>query len=273
MGKLHVVDKAERESIRHALKRYKEMHGGIGDPELQQRISLALDLDSSGVPLATLQRFLRGKGRTEDLMVRRYQKFLSIVAPPASADEVGTALAAFLRVNRREEGWISHLGGYYRAYVRPYTPLEDPSPAGDSGDLKANAAKVYASYHARENTPPFEMPYSILKFEAGGSPDCMNVKESIFNPGREPTALSFPDALPAAVNTGVITPVDRSEFLIIVRSFLRAHLYAVSVFHDEPLTLRGVAIELSRGLQSAVYSAKTLWNPVFEIELRRGERQ
>src|SRR5262245_3276128 len=112
------IDEAERERVRSALKSYKELHG-IGDPLLLKHIMKALNLP---LDLSTLQRFLRGKHRTDDIPVHRYRRFLQLAAPPPPGAELAKAFRAFLPLSLSppKRGEVSALAGKYRSFVRPY---------------------------------------------------------------------------------------------------------------------------------------------------------
>ena len=113
-----MIDEKERARVREALKVYQHLHGDITDKELHERMMNLLGLDRSQFSRPTLRRFLRGIGRTEDFTVRRYQKFLDLVAPLTYADDLGTA--------------------FEKAIPRPFRSF--------SGDKRRDAAAIAGSY-------------------------------------------------------------------------------------------------------------------------------
>jgi hypothetical protein len=213
MAELPVVDNAERERVRSGLKRYKELHGGIGDPELQQRIMFALNCGESSVPLSTLQRFIRGTHRTDDVMVRRYRKFLSKVAPPLASDELGAALAKFLMPVLEEAGWQGKFAGEYRTYVE--------------------AAKTKPGAKAK-----FSAGCSVVRLKAAENTAYLHATEFIIDPEQQDGKEAQASWLG---NTGVFTPVGSDQYLMIVRSILEVRVYMLRKVLNEPLTLHGHA--------------------------------
>jgi hypothetical protein len=211
MAELPVVDKGERERVRSGLKRYKEMHGGIGDPELQQRIMFALGCRESAVPLSTLQRFIRGTHRTDDAMVRRYRMFLSKVAPPAASDELGAALAKFLMPALEEHGWQAKFAGEYRTYVE--------------------AAK-------QSGKPKFSAGCSVVRLKAAENTAYLHATEFVIDPEQQDGKESDVSWLG---NTGIFTPVGSDQYLMFVRSVLETRVYMLRKVLDNPLTLHGHA--------------------------------
>lgn len=89
-------DEADRAHIRAALHRYMEEHG-IGVPTLLKRIANVTGRHDDLVPQKTLQRFLEGVMRTNDLMVGIFYEFVQTL-PPQPNDELGDmadSLSAF----------------------------------------------------------------------------------------------------------------------------------------------------------------------------------
>lgn len=213
MAELPVVDTAERERVRSGLKRYKELHGAIGDPELQQRIMFALNCGDSAVPLSTLQRFIKGTHRTDDVMVRRYLKFLSKVAPPQASDELGAALAKFLMPVLDVPGWQATFAGEYRTYVE--------------------AAKAKPGDKAK-----FTLGCSVVRLKAAENAPFLRATEFVIDPEQQDGKEAGASWLG---NTGVFMPVGSNRYLMIVRSILEVRVYMLRKVLDEPLTLHGHA--------------------------------
>ena len=185
MAKLPVVDATEREEIRAALKRYKSAHGDIGDPELHQRMMRALGCLDSELPLATLQRFLRGKHRTEDRMVRKYMEFLRRAAPPPPYATMGNAVVSFFttaptadKPSGFDERIAKRFAKRYYCFLR-----------GELEHLDGAEPSHYPGFPVPESdsfSPPYEIPYSIIHIEPLAGTNFLRVLERVVNPSGDP---------------------------------------------------------------------------------------
>jgi hypothetical protein len=216
MPELPVVDKAERERVRHGLKEYKELHGGIGDPELQQRIMYSLGCSDSAVPLSTLQRFIKGSHRTDDLMVRRYAKFLSIVAPPGLADEVGAAISACMLypVNRTPKPAIEYQGRYELA-VHSYGKV-----ASEAGQ----ASRAFGCLMLPARDPRF---LTVRTWEIAKPSD---------DQSGEPI-------IEYRMGSGLFMPCGLEQYLIMSVAFANAWCSFLTAIDDDPIILQGVMLQ------------------------------
>jgi len=214
MAKLASVDTEQRERIRLGLERYMEQHG-IRDTILCQRIIHVLDVDKSAVPLSTLRRFIQAKFRTDDVMVRRYARFLSAVAPPPASDEFGAALAKFLSPVLKDTKWATVCAGDYRTYVKPN-----------------NAAAG--------STTGFTLGCSTVRLRTAQDTSFLRATEFMVDTETQddPTERRWRG------NTGVFAPVGYSRYLMIVRSFLETRIYSLRKVLDAPLTFCGHAVEM-----------------------------
>ena len=93
VGPEEPFDTKTRDRIRRKILHYKNEHG-LGAGRLAQRISLALPLEPE-IPVKTLQRFLAGIIRTNDLHVGFFKKFSDGLPDPDPLGEVGKSMAAF----------------------------------------------------------------------------------------------------------------------------------------------------------------------------------
>ncbi|WOS62030.1 hypothetical protein [Sinorhizobium fredii] len=214
MAKLATVDTQQRERIRLGLKRYKELHG-IGDTILCDRMIHVLGVDQSAVPLSTLQRFILGKYRTDDVMVRRYGRFLASVAPPPASDEFGAALSKFISPVWVDEGWSAAFAGEYRTFVHTRK-----TPHGGPAKFTAGC--------------------STVRLEQTADTAFLRATEFVIDPEEQDGKAA--DA-PWLGNTGVFAPLGNDQYLMIVRSILEARLYLLRKVLDMPLTLHGHAVQ------------------------------
>lgn len=145
MPELNVIPNHERDEIRARLQAYQEAHS-IGAPKLQLWIEHMLDsTDKRYVDLRSIQRFLRGDGRTDDEKVIRYRKFLKIVQADHRIDgivdymtwrredehsQTPPDLAQRFSDHRRQ---VAALQGRYLIYRRPHgTPHGEKEKYGSA---------------------------------------------------------------------------------------------------------------------------------------------
>jgi hypothetical protein len=241
------VDEPERERIRHALKRYKELHGGIGDPLLCERIEEATKLP---VKLSTLQRFLKGRHRTDDIAVHRLRKFLTMVAPPPSEDELGRALGNFLPFLLQPADWQTAFAGGYGTLIRPYRPEQESSVVrvGQVGTRQFMRGTTFA-------------PWSAIRLDIPADASYLRVTERLFDP--EQRHVDAKDSWQG--NAGTFVAISATEYMMFVRSFLDARVYLLTKCSDKPLTLRGIVFQST----DALFFDLSDRQPVSEIEMRR----
>ncbi|MDG4901419.1 MULTISPECIES: hypothetical protein [unclassified Mesorhizobium] len=213
MAKLAAVDKQQRERVRQGLVSYKKLHG-IGDTILCDRIIHVLGVDQSAVPLSTLQRFILGKYRTDDVMVRRYGRFLASVAPPPASDEFGAALAKFILPVSVDEGWKAAFPGEYHTFF--------------------HTGKTQHGEPAK-----FAAGCSTVRLEQVTDAEFLRATEFVID--REEQDGTPADA-PWLGNTGVFAPLGNDRYLMIVRSFLEVRLCTLRKVLDAPMTLHGHAV-------------------------------
>ncbi|WGJ13872.1 hypothetical protein QEV83_14505 [Methylocapsa sp. D3K7] len=96
-----LFDTKTRDRIRRKILRYKNEHG-LGVGRLAKRISLALPLEPE-IPVKTLQRFLAGIIRTNDLHVGFFEKFSDGLPDPDPLGEVGKSMAALYGKSGRRD--------------------------------------------------------------------------------------------------------------------------------------------------------------------------
>jgi len=267
MAKMPVVDQPERERIRRALKRYKKQHDRIGDPELQQRMMYVLKCDRSLVPLSTLQRFLKETGRTDDMMVRRYRKFLESVAPPPAGDELGAALVNFLPVRPEREDWFQTFAGTYRTHIRPYESEPHDNILSSAGQVFAVIGQVTAPHAAQPRA--FNIPWSVLRLEQGENEGFFRATEAVFDRELQESDQQAPAGKFWLGNTGIFVPFSSNEYLTMVRSFLDTRLYFLRKVTDSPLMLRGMAFRSQGIFDIPSVFPVTSWQPAFEIQITR----
>jgi hypothetical protein len=252
---LLTIDDAERERIRHGLNRYKELHGGIGDPELCERIVAATNLP---VRLSTLQRFLKGKHRTDDAAVHRYKKFLQMVAPPPAEDELGRALLTFFHVQPGADGDLSAMAGVYATRTRPYVGLGLSLPE-----------HIAAWRPVRDPSRACTAPWSTIRLTAESGTPFLQVREHVVQPRFDTLEkkLNLRSDLSSywMGNTGILLPVSKAEYLMMVRSFLEARVYLLRKEPGDSVVLRGVVFQSS----GVVLTPWTHKQPAFEIEMTR----
>lgn len=235
MAELPVVDEGERRRVRHGLVSYKELHD-IGDPELRER----MEFQGIQVALRSLQRFIAGTHRTDDIMVRRYAKFLSMVAPPPVGDTLGGALAKFIALGPLESGWSDGFAGTYRTFARPHGP----------GQEKPDAAK--------QDTASFRETRSVVKLEPASDPTFLRATEIMTGlPGKEESV-----SMQWLGNTGVFAPLGEGRYLLMVRSILELRCYQLKKMIDAPLTLHGYAMQTETEFSRLQIPP---WQPVSEF--------
>lgn len=179
MPKLPVVSDLDRSRVREALKNYKRAHGNIGDPELHQRMMFVLELRDEELPRSTLQRFLRGKHRTEDRMVRKYDAFLMRARRWEGLESMGNAVLSF----------FAPQGASEKATKKAPVPKRKVAP-----DI-ANRYRVYVQGPQEvQHAEPFGIPFSTLEFRAIPDAPLLSVVERVFNQLRI-APLTWIDAL------------------------------------------------------------------------------
>ena len=184
MRKPPAIDETERARVGAALERYKSEHGGIGNPELQARMVTFLECEDGDVPLSTLQRFLRGTHRTSDVMIQRYQKFLSEAATAPPYETMGEAIVAFysdaLKANEYvhyKELMPGRFARRYRIYSQGTREYVDPEKKG-----------TYRNFPVidRPFSPAFHIPYSWLEITPLAGTPFLRLIERVVNPLRSP---------------------------------------------------------------------------------------
>ena len=216
MAELPVVDKEERERIRNGFKRYKEQHGGIGDPELHQRIMFTLGLLDAQVPLSTLQRFVRGTHRTDDIMVRRYAKFLSIVAPPGFAGEVGAAITKHMLypVNLMPKPAIEYRGRYDLVVY----------PHGKVASEVDPASRALGCLMLPARDPRFLTVHTFT------------ISKPVSDQSGEPI-------IEYSMGSGLFMPCGLEQYLIMSVAFANAWCSLLTEIDDNPIALQGVMLQ------------------------------
>ncbi len=210
MPELPVVDEQGRKRIRTALKRYQDEHGKIGVPELQQRMIYVLDgTDRQYLDLSSLQRFMRGKGRTTDEKVRRYRKFLERVAPPTGEDVLGQALAGYAAPLLFIKDWDKSLAGAYRCT---------------------------GAQHSDENEQQVE---TVLRLER--VPGALYLRAAEGPLSSQAESDKDDDAPPETGRRGVLFAFSDTEFLLLLRSYFHTQLYLLTKVADAPVRLTGVS--------------------------------
>lgn len=208
-----IIDDMERKRIRDALAHYQRLHGEIGAPELHLRMMNVLGLLDEQLSLSTLQRFLKAKGRTEDITVRRYQKFLELVAPLDYADELGTALDnAMLYPASPPRPDVSAFQGRYALSLRR---LGDESAA--AGDARLGLILT-----------PTRNPLFL--------------KSILFRIGSPGASASDPHG-PEVMSFGAFVPCGIGQFLLSSARFANASFALLSQTASEPVVLSGAMIE------------------------------
>lgn len=250
MAELPVVDDEERERLRAAFKRYKKQHGRIGDPALLERIKYKLPHYEGS--LSTLQRFMRGRHRTDDYDVRRYREFLQQVAPPPVGDKLGEALAKFLAPDDDDDGALKALPGVYSTTIRPWIGTSTAAgiqPKAVLGPLALNAIKDAAA----------KQPWSRLTISESASRRFMHVAESI---------AGVPDTGTFGMGgTGIIAHTGGNSFVVMMRSFLNRRAYHLVRGDDGAIAFRGAAV-MGTGKIELALASKPGPN-VFEFEMTR----
>jgi hypothetical protein len=218
MATLPVVDDHERNRIREALVRYKRAQGDIGDPELHQRMMYVLKCLDAQLPLSTLQRFLRGKHRTADAMVRKYKAFLSQVPDVSGFEKLGESLVTFFAheainnvFQKPDPRVASRYARKYRVYLRgarKYLEGTDPIEHPD-----------FPIIDDPWSYGPYEIHYATLEFRPVPDSPFVRVIERVYNPTRDPllTEISILfSKLPQEVFEGVATMGSHESITIVV---------------------------------------------------------
>lgn len=138
-------DRAERERLRRRLLDYMDSQQ-IGVPSLQQRLASATGRSAQEIPLSTLQRFLAGRHRTNDVFVKICQTFVLGLSAPEGYAAFGEALSGFYRAGEGESvsgaATCARLAGEFRVFRRG----NDGEPASGSFAVIAFAAVANAPF-------------------------------------------------------------------------------------------------------------------------------
>lgn len=259
------IDDRERERVRQALKRYKDLHG-LGAVKLTRLIedTLKLPIDQS-----TLQRFLRGQHRTDDIVVHRFRLFLRRVAPPPTGDELARAFKTFLPLASAPKGGLRPFAGAYSSFRRPYA--QGPAPV---------AARLVARIGMRSAAAlwgqGFRPDFAAFTFTRGAEPGYLRVSETF---GEAPAGEELsPEAWDSwLASSGILLPCGMGQFFMVMRSYLEARFYLLRVVSALPVALRGFVYEPGSMAQLAAPSVAQLasateintWQPSFEFVLVR----
>jgi len=212
MPNLIIIDETERQRIREALKSYKRLHGKIGDPALQERMKMILGVREEQLSLSTLQRFLRGKGRTDDFMVRRYQKFLELVAPLSFADDLGKTLGNVM---------------VYPVNFRP-----DVAPFEGRYEMTVRASGADGAKEADE-------PARGLILTPTQNPQFL---KSIFYIARAPERGAGGEPAYEYTGSGAFVPCGIAQFLLASARFANASFALLTQTESDPVVLQGTMI-------------------------------
>lgn len=97
-----------RQRIRRALLRYLETQA-IGVPKLQSVIAATTRRSVDLIPLKTLQRFLKGEMRTNDVMVGICADFVASLPMPRITEDFGDMMMRFLAADNPGEIGRAHV--------------------------------------------------------------------------------------------------------------------------------------------------------------------
>jgi hypothetical protein len=247
------ISEAERARIRSALKHYKATHGGIGDLLLGKHIAKTIGLP---IDLSTLQRFLRGKHRTDDVAVTRYRSFLRKVAPPAGEDMLGQALREFLSLTDGAKP-LRGLAGKYRSLTRSFHGAVQSSKWRTSGQHD-------------DGLKGFKMGCSAFKFERGDIPGLLRVRENIKD---DTLDQKFAADIDSFESSGFLLPCGAAEFFMVMRGFLDRRFYMLRKVSDAPAVFRGLAFAPQSPWQTNLLPQGEGWQPAFEIVLAADQRK
>lgn len=252
-AELSAYDEQERERIRTALKRYKELHG-IGDVKLRKQIETAVKLS---VQLKTLQRFLAGKHRTDDVPVHRFRLFLQKVAPPPPADELAKAFSRFLplSIGLAWKGGMGALAGTYRAATRPYEGGKViPMPR-----IRSQSASIEG----------FRTSCARFTLTKSGNPGFLRVTQFDMAP-KEGEEQPLEELAPFG-SAGFLMPFGKSEAVMMTRGYYEASLFMLKRIVTDPNVLRGYAFNSEGAFSFARDETKEAWKPSYEIILIKAE--
>ena len=243
MKEMPVVDDAERELIRGALKRYKQQHGRIGNPELHQRMLYALFGDEasaheSALSLSTLQRFLRGAHRTDDRVVLRYRRFLERAAPPEGAEEFAKE---FLK------------------YFAPALTLAPPASPDQFSRIYKVRQKAFPEPGAKRGK--IVLYEDGTEYASGGvlflkpnlKTDSFTVEEKVVVDARP--GLGIEGRIEPNTHGGVFIPLSTVSVLICIRTYLTARLYVLQRDSAEPDVLTGSLFGFDAAPQAVMVTA------------------
>lgn len=136
-----MFDEATRERIRRKLLTYMK-GGGIGAPRLAIMIKKSTPRGPE-IPIKTLQRFLKGKIRTNDMYVGFFQDFVAGLPDPDPIGELGRAMAAF----HSSEAPV-HFAGEYTSYM---SCDSGPDRRAYSSDMSITADDTFCRVIERSN--------------------------------------------------------------------------------------------------------------------------
>jgi len=247
------INEAERGRIRTALKAYKAAHGGIGDPVLRKHIEKTLGLP---IDLSTLQRFLRGKHRTDDIAVNRYRSFLRKVAPPPAEDTLGQALREFISLSDGGKG-VKGLTGKYRSLTRAY-----------QGTAQSSKLPRIAAHD--DGLMGFKLGCSSFKLERGDAPGLLRVRENIKD---EALDQKYALDIDTFESSGFLLPCGGTEFFMVMRGFLNRRFYMLRKISEAPVVFRGFAFAPQNPWQPNLFLQGEGWQPEFEIVLAADQRK
>ncbi len=255
------IDDRERERIRLALARYKELRG-LGAVRLTKLIEDTLKLS---VGQSTLQRFLRGQHRTDDIAVHRFRLFLRRAAPPPAGDELARAFKTFLPLST-PKGGLRPFAGAYSAFRRPYA-------TGAARRDNPLAALTFARAGRMITTSAiirqgFRPDFAAYTFTRGAEPGYLRVSETF---GETPAGEEqSPEAWDSwLASSGILLPCGMGQFFIVMRSYLEARFYLLRMVSTLPVALRGFVYEPHSMAQLASITEMNTWQPGFEVVLVR----
>ena len=144
---------SERDSIRRALKRYKE-DLDIGFDKLRQRIAEQTEVPEIDVDRRTLSRFVNGEHGTRDATVGIYKQFIESLPEPDPIYDLGDAMSDFfgLPLSRKErDPYMAEMADIYEGCYQIFG--RQPNQEGSSflcGTLFIEADPLSAYFRAHE---------------------------------------------------------------------------------------------------------------------------
>jgi len=232
MKKIVEVTEFDRAWIRKGLQRFMESYD-MGVPKLHEHMMRQLDLLDADLDFKTLQRFLKGT-RTDDLTVRKYEKFLNIVSPPPPNELMGDAIHKFFadmpagkkeRISAERETAAS-FAPLYRCYLRG-------EYANEEGKIGERVTKNHAWPKPERGVgdPAFEIPYSFVFTEPIKDTPYVRVKERVVN---ETLQRNYMDAIYMTTGNPDRWPEGKSEFEGVMTISERMPLY-IAMLRQEPI--------------------------------------